>query len=163
MAAILLVTNLGSALTAQAGVSRLLYGMGRDGALPRRFFGHLSDKTAVPTYNILLVGVLALGGCLILNYERAAELINFGAFLAFMGVNASAIRTLYFRGSKTTRRLADLLVPLAGLLFCLTIWWNLTHQAKIVGSLWFVAGILYDAVLTKGFRKRLEISADAAA
>jgi amino acid transporter len=154
MAVILIVTNLGSGLTAQAGISRLLYGMGRDGVLPRSFFGQLSKRSAVPAYNILLVGALAFAGCLTLNYERAAELINFGAFLAFMGVNASVIRTFYFRGVRATRSLvADLLLPLAGLLFCLTIWWNLSNAAKIVGGLWFVAGIAYDAILTRGFRE----------
>ena len=40
----------------------------------------------------VLVGVLAGAGALVLNYERSAELINFGAFLAFMGVNAAVIR-----------------------------------------------------------------------
>ena len=153
MAVILIVTSLGSGLTAQAGISRLLYGMGRDGMLPRSFFGYLSPRTAAPAYNILLVGVLAFAGCLLLNYERAAELINFGAFLAFIGVNASVIRTFYFRGERATRSLiADLLLPLAGLIFCLVIWWNLSNAAKTVGCLWFAAGIAYDALLTKGFR-----------
>lgn len=154
MAMILIVTSLGSGLAAQAGISRLLYGMGRDGMLPRRFFGRLNPRTSVPANNILLVGVLAFAGCLLLNYEHAAELINFGAFLAFIGVNVSVIRIFYFRGERNTRSLiADLLLPLAGLLFCLVIWWNLSNAAKIVGSLWFAAGIAYDAVLTRGFRK----------
>jgi amino acid transporter len=154
MAVILIVTNLGSGLTAQAGISRLLYGMGRDGVLPRPFFAFLSAKTAVPAYNILLVGGLAFIGCLVLNYERAAELINFGAFLAFMGVNASVIRTFYFRGKRGMLSfVADFLLPLAGLLFCLVIWWNLSNSAKIVGCLWFAAGIAYDGILTRGFRK----------
>ncbi len=154
MAVILIVTNLGSGLTAQAGIARLLYGMGRDGVLPRSFFAHLSTRTAVPSYNLLLVGGLAFAGCLALNYERAAELINFGAFLAFMGVNASVIRTFYVRGVPGQRRLlADLLLPLAGFLFCLLIWWNLSNAAKITGGLWFAVGLAYDAVLTRGFRK----------
>lgn len=154
MAAILIVTNLGSGLAAQAGISRLLYGMGRDGVLPRSFFGRLHPKTAVPANNILLVGVLTFAGCLVLNYERAAELINFGAFLAFSGVNASVIRTFYFRGDRATRSLiADLFLPFAGLVFCLVIWWNLGDAAKIAGGLWFATGTVYVAVLTKGFRK----------
>jgi putrescine importer len=154
MAVILIVTNIGSGLTAQAGISRLLYGMGRDGVLPRPFFAFLSARTAVPAYNILLVGGLAFIGCLVLNYERAAELINFGAFLAFMGVNASVIRTFYFRGERGMFSfVANFLLPLAGLLFCLVIWWNLSNSAKVVGCLWFAAGIAYDGILTRGFRK----------
>lgn len=154
MAVILIITNLGSGLTAQAGVARLLYGMGRDGVLPRRFFGHLSQNAAVPAYNLLLVGVLAFTGCMILNYERAAELINFGAFLAFMGVNASVLRLCYLQADRATRSIFhDLLPPLAGLLFCLLIWWNLSPTAKIAGAIWFAVGLTYDALLTRGFRR----------
>ena len=153
MAVILIVMNLGSGLTAQAGISRLLYGMGRDGVLPRRVFGYVHPTTAVPSWNILLVGVLAFIGCLVLNYEKAAELINFGAFLAFIGVNASVIRIFYFRGDPERRSMVtDFLLPLSGLLFCLIIWWNLSHMAKFVGSLWFAAGLIYVAFLTRGFR-----------
>jgi putrescine importer len=153
MAAILIITNLGSGLTAQAGVARLLYGMGRDGVLPRGFFAHLSARAAVPAYNLLLVGGLSFAGCLVLNYERAAELINFGAFLAFMGVNASVVRVCYLRGECGRRSFVrDLLLPLFGLLFCLLIWWNLSNAAKIAGGLWFAVGLTYDAVLTRAFR-----------
>lgn len=153
MAAILILTNLGSGLTAQAGVARLLYGMGRDGVLPRGFFAHLNARAAVPAYNLLLVGALALGGCLLLNYERAAELINFGAFLAFMAVNASVIRLCYFASPRAQRRLVrDLVLPLAGLLFCLLIWWNLASSARIAGAAWLAAGLLYDGIRTRGFR-----------
>jgi amino acid transporter len=162
MAIILIVSNLGSGLTAQAGISRLLYGMGRDGILPRPFFAYVSPRRAVPAYNILLIGAFAFAGCMLLNYERAAELINFGAFLAFMGVNASVVRSYYFRRSRQQRRvLPDLLLPSLGFVFCFVIWLNLSHQAKIVGALWFAAGIVYDAIISRGFRNSpapLEVS-----
>ena len=152
MAVILIVTNLGSSLTAQAGISRLLYGMGRDGVLPRRFFGYIHPRTSVPSWNILLVGILAFAGCLVLDYEKAAELINFGAFLAFAGVNASAASIFYLRAQRGQRRTGrDLLLPLAGMVFCLAIWWNLSWLAKIAGGLWFAAGLVYLAILTRGF------------
>jgi amino acid transporter len=152
LAVVLVATNLGSGLTAQAGVSRLLYRMGRDGALPRFPFSRIGSARAVPVYNVLLVGALAFGGCLWLSYERAAELINFGAFLAFMGVNASAIRAFYWRRAKGNRNaLFDLAAPAAGFVFCLYIWLNLGREAKLVGAVWFAAGLLFDAILTKGF------------
>ena len=43
---VLLVASIGSGVTAQTGASRLLYGMGRDGIIPRKFFGHLDKKYA---------------------------------------------------------------------------------------------------------------------
>jgi amino acid transporter len=154
MAGILIIANLGSGLTAQAGVSRLLFGMGRDGVLPRRLFAYLDPKRNAPTFNILLVGFLAFLGALVLNYERAAELINFGAFLAFMGVNAATIRQFYFVKAEGRKRklFQDAVVPLAGFLFCLTIWLNLATPAKIAGAVWFIVGISYDAIITRGFR-----------
>lgn len=155
MAVILIITNLGSGLTAQAGVSRLLYGMGRDRMLPAPF-GRLSRRTSVPIFNIALVGALAFLGTLVLDYERAAELINFGAFLAFIGVNASVIRTCYFRAERAARNwVVDLLLPASGLVFCLVIWCNLRNSAKIAGCLWFATGVAYDAFLTRGFRRPL--------
>lgn len=45
MAGILIVANLGSGLSAQAGVSRLLFGMGRDSVLPRRVFAYFGPET----------------------------------------------------------------------------------------------------------------------
>ena len=44
----LLVANVGSGMGAHLGASRLLYGMGRDDAIPRRFFGVVNPRTHVP-------------------------------------------------------------------------------------------------------------------
>jgi len=42
----------GSALTSQASVSRILYAMGRDGVLPRKVFGHVSLRFGTPTFAV---------------------------------------------------------------------------------------------------------------
>ena len=78
----LLVANLGSGMGAQLGASRLLYGMGRDNAIPRGFFGALHPRTRVPSYNVMLVGALALAGAFTMSYGFGAELLNFGALSA---------------------------------------------------------------------------------
>ncbi len=51
---------LGSAITSQASVARILYAMGRDGILPRRVFGHIPPRFTTPTYAILVVSVISL-------------------------------------------------------------------------------------------------------
>jgi putrescine importer len=153
MAVILIIANLGSGLTAMAGISRLLFGMGRDKVLPEKVFGHLDKKRSTPVYNILLVGVFVYAGSLWLNFERAAELINFGAFIAFMGVNAAVIRQFYFLRSKAERNLlSDVLLPACGFLFCFAIWLSLPTQAKLLGAAWFVLGLIWSAIQTRGFR-----------
>jgi putrescine importer len=154
MAVILAVACLGSALTGQVGAARILFGMGRDGALPK-FFARL-NKRDNPVLNIWLIGALALTGALLLNYEKAATLINFGAFLAFMGVNLSVVREFFFRPPAGHARnwLLDLAVPVVAFLFCLWIWLSLPIPAKVVGGIWCALGLIYTAIKTRGFRDR---------
>ena len=154
IALVMAVACLGSALTGQVGAARLLFGMGRDNALPR-FFARL-DRHNNPALNIALMGILTLGGALWLDYERAATLINFGAFLAFLGVNLAAIREFVFRPPTGHVRnwLSDLVAPGLGFLFCLAIWCSLPTPAKKVGAIWCVAGLIYTAIKTRGFRRQ---------
>ncbi len=154
---VLLIGSIGSGMTGQLGASRLLYGMGRDGVIPRKVFGHLNVRHASPNYNILIVGILACIGALILNYQECAQLINFGAFLAFMGVNIASINEYFIKSEKKTAKTFILYVlPAAlGFLFCLTIWINLPLKTFIIGGSWMFAGIIYLAVRTKGFRDKM--------
>jgi len=152
---ILLAGSIGSGITGQLGAARLLFGMGRDSVIPKKMFGHLGEKNAVPTYNVLLIGVLALIGAAVLNYEECARLINFGAFFAFMGVNIASIREYFFKAKVKTVKgfLLDFLPPAVGFVICLIIWLNLPVKTFIIGGGWMLIGIIYLAVRTKGFQK----------
>jgi amino acid transporter len=149
----LLVANMGSGLGAQLGAARLLYGMGRSSALPKSFFGKVSERTRVPANNVLFIGVVALIGAFTISYGLGAEMLNFGALIAFMGVNLAALLHYYVRAKE--RKITDLLMPGLGFLVCLLLWLNLSHPAKKWGTLWMLAGILFGAWKTKGFRTSL--------
>ena len=90
----LLVANFGSGMGAQIGAARLLYGMGRSNALPKSFFGVVDAKHRVPRNNVLFVGAIALIGAFVMSYGLGAEMLNFGALIAFMGVNAGRLHAL---------------------------------------------------------------------
>ncbi len=154
MGFLLVVANLGSGLTSQVGAARLLFGLGRDGVLPRNFFAHIDSRLKTPTYNIALLGTVAFVGSLFLSYELTAELLNFGAFLGFMGVNLAAIRQFYFIEQKGVGQnfLRDVASPLVGFVFCLAIWVGLSKAAKIAGGVWFIIGLTYLAYRSRGFR-----------
>ena len=154
--AMLVVNSLGCGLTGQVGAARLVFGMGRDKVLPAKIFAHLDEKRSSPTYNIWITAVLAYGGALLLSFERAAELLNFGAFLAFMGVNLATLRQFYFMGcpGECRRLLLDAVLPGIGFLFCFVIWWNLQRPAKILGGVWLAVGLIYGAIKTGGFRRQ---------
>jgi putrescine importer len=155
MAVVLVIACAGSGLSGQVGAARILFGMGRDGVLPPTFFARMGKRTNTPFLNIILIGILALAGALLLNYERAGELLNFGAFLAFMGVNLAVIRSFYFRSPEghVPRWGADLLSPAFGFIFCLAIWIFLPNPAKVVGGIWCAVGFIYVAVTSKGFKR----------
>jgi amino acid transporter len=160
MTAVTILAAVGSALTGSLGAARLLFGMGRDSILPLSVFGHLHPKRNTPNYNIWIIAIVALGGGMLLavhgrGYENAAELLNFGAFIAFTAVNFAAFWAFAVKriAGGQIRFLGDVLLPLFGFTFCGWIWLNLNIVAKIVGGVWLVAGVTYLGFKTNGFRE----------
>lgn len=160
---VLLVAGLASALTGQAGASRLLYGMGRDGVISQKIFAYIHPRYSTPTRSIWLMAAVSLVGALAIRFQLAVELLNFGAFVGFILVNLSVIRHYYLRlGQRSGICLfTNLLFPLAGAVVCSYVWMSLTNKAKLVGFVWLAVGALYLAFLTRGFRvppKKLEFT-----
>lgn len=157
----LLVATIGSGVGSHLGAARLLYGMGRSNALPPRFFAAVDPKHRIPRNNVILVGLIALGGALLISYGLGVEILNFGALFAYMGVNAAALARYYVRNPE--KRLRDLLPPAAGFVTCLLLWLYLSHPAQIVGASWMIVGLIVGALRTRGFRQgvlRFEASPD---
>lgn len=151
----LIVGQFTSGLSAQASASRLLFAMGRDGVLPKAFFGRLSERFGTPVGSIVLCGVVALLA-LHMDVTTSTSFINFGAFLAFSLVNLSVVFHYWIgRGERGPRAVLLFLVfPLIGLLADLWLMVSLDHLAIYLGLAWLAAGILYLAVLTGGFSKQ---------
>ena len=150
----LLVATIGSGAGAQLGAGRLLYGMGRDNAIPARFFAKINPRSRVPSNNIILVGVIVLFGVFLLTYPLGAQLLNFGALIAFMGVNASAFVRYFLRSER--KSFTHLIVPVLGFAICLYLWLSLGYKAKIAGFCWISTGVIYGAYRTSWFRKPLQ-------
>jgi putrescine importer len=155
----LLLANFGSGMGAQLGAARLLYGMGRSNALPKSFFGVVDAKHHVPRNNVFFVGGIVLIGAFFLSYGLGAEMLNFGALIAFMGVNAAALLRYFVRAPE--KKLWNLLPPLLGFFICLALWLSLSRPAMIVGSIWMIAGIAFGVWKTHGFRDPLSFELPA--
>lgn len=153
---VLLVAGISSALTGQAGSSRLLFAMGRDGVIPRALFGHLHPKYGTPTRAIYIMSVATLIGALTMNFTIAVELLNFGAFVGFILVNLSVIQHFFIAGKQRSGAaiIHNLIFPLAGAIFCIYIWLSLSEHAKVVGFIWLAIGGLYLAFHTRGFTRQ---------
>lgn len=148
--ATLLVASVGSGMSAHLGAARLLYAMGRENVLPTRFFGVIEPRRQLPRNNVLLVGAITLLGAFMVDFALGCELLNFGAFFAFMGVNLAALLNGYIRAQH--RSGWKLVCPLLGFLICLYLWLNLSGFAKLIGSLWIVVGIAYFLIRLKVLR-----------
>jgi putrescine importer len=143
--ATLLLATVGSGMAALLGAARLLYGMGRDDALPRGFFGFV-DGRGVPRRNVLLVGGIALMGAALvelgwMSFALGVELLNFGALIAFMGVNAAAFVRYVVREKQ--RGLGMVLPPVLGFALCFYLWISLGWRAKLWGFGWLALGVIY--------------------
>ncbi|HYO81288.1 MAG TPA: APC family permease [Bryobacteraceae bacterium] len=136
----LLVATVGSGIGAQIAAARLLFGMARDGALPAPLAA-VSPQTGIPRNNILLTGATTLIGALLLSYQTGAELLNFGAFIGFMGVNAAAFVHGWLRNPNRTWTYG--VPPALGFIICAWIWWSLRTPAKLAGAAWLAVGIAY--------------------
>ena len=149
----LVLANFGSGMGAQLGAARLLFGMGRSNALPKSFFGAIEPKRLIPRNNVVFVGAVSLAGAFLIDYDLGAQMLNFGALIAFMGVNAAALVRYYIREKQ--KRLRNFLPPVLGFAVCLLLWLNLSRTAQLAGGTWMAAGILFGAWKTRGFRREL--------
>ncbi|HEX7823752.1 MAG TPA: APC family permease, partial [Mycobacterium sp.] len=140
-------------IAAQASSARLMYAMGRDGVFPRRFFAKLSQRFLTPVNAIVLCGVVGLAA-IWLTLAVSTSFINFGAFLGFTMVNVSVIaHFLRRRRDEKLNPVIFVVSPLIGAAVDVFLLLALDDTAKIMGAIWLGIGVVYLAVLTKGFRQ----------
>jgi putrescine importer len=153
---VLLVSSMACGLAGHLGAARLLYSMGRDDVIPRRIFGHLSPRTGSPIYNEWLVGIMAYIAVLTIPWERAAEIVTFGALLAFTAVNLVALLHFWFSPAAVGRRnvLIDAFIPGFGALFCFVLLIGLQRWTKYAVLIWLGVGLVYASYRTRMFTLR---------
>ncbi|MCG7607907.1 MULTISPECIES: APC family permease [Mycobacterium] len=145
---------LGSAITSQASVARILYAMGRDGILPRQFFGYVAARFATPVYAILAVSVVSLLA-IVISLTTLASLISFGALVAFSAVNLSVIKHYFVDNGERqgVQVITNLVLPLIGFLLTVWLWTSLSGFTLIVGLCWLAVGFVWLAGVTRGFQR----------
>ncbi len=145
------------------GVSRVTFSMGRLDLLPTSF-ARLHKKFRTPYMTILVFSLIAIMLILVNMFTPSAELLNlvaslynFGALVAYMYVNFSALVlrlredadipyhsplniSVTYRGRKVKLSL----IHLIGLVACASIWTILLFSHPLgreVGLVWFAAGL----------------------
>jgi putrescine importer len=153
---LLLVSSMACGLAGHVGAARLLYSMGRDDVIPRKIFGHLNPKRGNPVYNEWIVGILAYAAVLTIPWQRAAEIVTFGALLAFTAVNLVALLHFWCSAQALGRRkfFIDAFVPGFGAVFCFVLLLGLQSWTKYAGLLWLGIGFVYAGYRTRLFTVR---------
>ncbi|KPG92392.1 MULTISPECIES: APC family permease [Pseudomonas] len=137
------------AITSQAAVSRLLFGMARDGKLPK-MLAKVHPKHNTPYLSIYLVAVLSLVICYLFinSVDTLTSLVNFGALSGFMLLHLTVIN-YYWRRQKSGQVVRHLICPVIGFIIVAAIMYNMGVDAQKLGLIWIVLGLVYLFFLNK--------------
>lgn len=137
------------AITSQAAVSRLLFGMARDGKLPK-VLAKVHPKHNTPYLSIYLVAVLSLVICYLFinSVDTLTSLVNFGALSGFMLLHLTVIN-YYWRRQKSGQIVRHLLCPVVGFIIVAAIMYNMGVDAQKLGLIWIALGLVYLFFLNK--------------
>ncbi|MGF6109044.1 APC family permease [Pseudomonas frederiksbergensis] len=137
------------AITSQAAVSRLLFGMARDGKLPK-VLARVHPKHNTPYISIYLVAVLSLVICYLFinSVDTLTSLVNFGALSGFMLLHLTVIN-YYWRRQQSGQVIRHLLCPVIGFIIVAAIMYNMGVDAQKLGLIWIALGLVYLFFLNK--------------
>ena len=137
------------AVTSQSAVSRLLFGMARDGKLPK-ILARVHPKHNTPYMSIYLVAVLSLLICYLFinSVDTLTSLVNFGALSGFMLLHLTVIN-YYWRRQKSGQVVRHLICPMIGFIIVAAIMVNMGVDAQKLGLIWIALGLVYLFFLNK--------------
>jgi amino acid transporter len=131
-------------MTGQAAAARLLFGMARDGRLPRRL-AQVDARRGVPrralgTAAALTLVVSVWAARRADGLEVLVSIVDVGALAAFTLLHASVIG-YFVRAGRQPARLAHRVVPLVGGLVTMWVIAEASPLAQAIGAMWAVAGL----------------------
>ncbi|MBS0536900.1 MAG: amino acid permease [Proteobacteria bacterium] len=118
---IAIVATLNTILAQMTMAARVVYGLARQGDLPR-VAGHVHAGTATPVFATLLIVAATLALALTVSFERLAEGTSVATLVVFAAVNLSLLRVRHRRIHAPGPHVrVPLWMPAAGLLSCLAM------------------------------------------
>lgn len=161
----ILAVGVANTMAAQTATARMLYGMGRDGVIPR-IFAKIHPKYQTPYVGTLIVGVISCLLPLVLSISHLVRLVNFGALSSFVFLNV-AVFVFFFIKEKRRNTVGDivkyLICPICGVAILLFVFSGFENLTYIIGFSWLAVGIVIGAIKSKGYKevpeafKKLEV------
>jgi len=148
-----IATGIANALPAQLAISRILYSMGRDRALPgSTFLAHIHPRLKTPVNATLLVAALSIMLALVIPEEVILKLVNFGALTAFLLLNLTVFIYFYIKQKEYRAIFSYLVFPALGLLIVGFVWSGFDRTTFLFGGAWLLVGIVLGAFKYRNFR-----------
>jgi len=134
-----------AAMSGQAAAARLLFGMARDGRLPRAL-ATVDARRGVPRTALLTTAALTLVVSVWAaqkddGLDVLVSIVDVGALAAFTLLHASVIGYFVVL-RKGTARLAHRVIPILGAAVTIWVMVAASTPAKLVGAVWLAAGLL---------------------
>jgi APA family basic amino acid/polyamine antiporter len=118
---IAIAATLNTTLAQMTMAARVLYGMARQGNLPR-MFGRVSAGTRTPLIATAAVTAVAIAMALAFPLVRLAESTSIATLIVFALVNAALLLIRYRRETSSNPHIrVPVWIPLVGLLTCLAL------------------------------------------
>jgi amino acid transporter len=142
-----------AAMTAQAAAARLLFGMAREGRLPRAL-ARIDQARGVPLVALLTAGTLTLIVAVWAarrsdGLDVLVSIVDVGALAAFTLLHASVIGYFVWRRRHEARPV-HLIIPTLGAIVTIWVIVESSALAKTVAAAWLLAGIVASAVSRRG-------------
>lgn len=132
-----------SAMTGQAAAARLLFGMARDGRLPRALAlvdaRHGTPRAALATTALLTLTVAVWAARRDDGLSVLVSIVDVGALAAFTLLHASVVG-YYLVQRKGVAGVAHWIVPIVGALVTIWVLLEASAMAQGVGAVWLVLG-----------------------
>lgn len=160
-----LALGLFTSLSGMTAISRILYVMARDGALPAPLT-KVDKKTGVPNVATLFVAAVTLVLLFVIipiGMDTGAKISNYGALSTYCILN---ICVLWGVGMKEKGHAfgafwRHLVFPVIGAVVTFIIFVSLGAKVLIIGTVWLVIGIVYYLVWTKKCGHKINLLASA--
>lgn len=145
--------GLASGSECMTAATRIMYSMSRDGIYPAVF--KKLNKHQVPGVAIIFVGILNIVLGIWIGLNTLAVFAAFGNLIAFMTLNLSVVWRFYIKAENKTGTMffKYVISPLLGFSICFYIFAHNSSLTWVVGITWMIIGVIWLAVVTKGFKK----------
>ena len=151
---LIVAAGIANMLTSQAAITRILFGMSRDGMMPK-FMSKVHPKFKTPYLTTIFIACFTCAAAMI-PVMTIVRFVNFGALTSFIVLNFTVIWFFFIKEKQRAgikNLLLYLICPAIGIFILGFVWSGFDSPTLIVGFSWLAVGIVVGAIKSKGYKE----------